>query len=231
MPMNVTRIKIAPSILSADFSRLGEQVREAEAGGANYIHVDVMDGHFVTNLTLGPLVVAAIRPHTFLPLDVHLMIEAPERFIEAFARAGADILTVHQEACTHLHRVVQAIKELGLRAGVALNPATPLTSLDEILPDLDLVLIMSVNPGFGGQRFLPRATEKLRGLKGMIEEKATRCEIEVDGGINPTTAPEVIRAGAEVLVAGSAIFNQAASPADNITTLRKSCLEAASAPM
>jgi len=228
MPMNVTRIKIAPSILSADFSRLGEQVREAEAGGANYIHVDVMDGHFVPNLTLGPLVVAAIRPHTFLPLDVHLMIEAPERFIEAFARAGADILTVHQEACTHLHRVVQAIKELGLRAGVALNPATPLTSLDEILPDLDLVLIMSVNPGFGGQSFIPQSLEKVRRLRSLLTSVGSDAPIEIDGGIDAGNVAEVVAAGATILVAGNAIFG-APDPEAATRALRAAAIGGASA--
>ena len=221
-------VKIAPSILSADFARLGEEVKAAEAAGADYIHVDVMDGHFVPNLTIGPLVVEAIRPLTALPLDVHLMIEAPERSVDEFARAGATILTVHVEACRHLHRVVQAIKALGVRAGVAVNPATPVASLEEILPDLDLVLLMSVNPGFGGQRFISGVVRKLRDLARMIEEQMASCEIEVDGGINVQTAPLVVEAGAQVLVAGSAIFNKAAPVAQNLEALRRAIQPAAS---
>lgn len=214
-------VKIAPSILSADFARLGEQVQEAEAAGADYIHVDVMDGHFVPNLTVGPLVVEAIRPLTSLPLDVHLMIEAPEHYLEAFARAGANILTVHYEACRHLHRMVQAIKALGVRAGVVVNPATPVASLEEILPEVDLVLVMSVNPGFGGQQFIPGSIRKVRSLARMIEEQKASCEIEIDGGITVETGPLVVEAGAQVLVAGSAIFNKAASVAENLQALRR----------
>lgn len=221
-------VKIAPSILSANFARLGEQVQEAEAAGADYIHVDVMDGHFVPNLTIGPLVVEAIRPLTALPLDVHLMIEAPEHYLEAFARAGANILTVHYEACRHLHRMVQAIKALGVRAGVAVNPATPVASLEEILPEVDLVLIMSVNPGFGGQRFIPGALRKVRSLARMMEEQKASWEIEIDGGINVETGPLVVEAGAQVLVAGSAIFNKAASVAENLQALRRTVQRAAS---
>ncbi|MGH7472624.1 MAG: ribulose-phosphate 3-epimerase [Candidatus Methylomirabilales bacterium] len=217
-------VKIAPSILSADFARLGEQVTEAEKGGADYIHVDVMDGHFVPNLTIGPLIVGAIRPITSLPLDVHLMIETPERYVGDFARAGADIITVQWEACPHLHRVIQAIKGRGVKAGVALNPATPVHSLVDILPDLDLVLVMSVNPGFGGQTFIPNTIRKLRALRQMMGEQVARCEVEVDGGINVETAPAVVAAGAEVLVAGSAVFNRKASVAENITALRRGCL-------
>ena len=217
-------MKIAPSILSADFARLGEQVAEAANGGADYIHVDVMDGHFVPNLTIGPLIVAAIRPVTSLPLDVHLMIEAPERYIGDFARAGADIITVQWEACPHLHRVVQSIKDAGVKAGVALNPATPILTLKDILPDLDLVLVMSVNPGFGGQSFIPNTIRKLHDLRQMMKEEGVSCEVEVDGGINAETAPAVVAAGAEVLVAGSAVFNRKASVVANITALRQSCL-------
>jgi len=217
-------VKIAPSILSADFARLGEQVAEAEKGGADYIHVDVMDGHFVPNLTIGPLIVEAIRPITSLPLDVHLMIEAPERYVEDFARAGADIITVQWEACPHLHRVIQAIRGLGVKAGVALNPATPVLGLVDILPDVDLVLIMSVNPGFGGQTFIPNTIRKLHTLGQMLREQGASCEVEVDGGINAQTAPSVVAAGAEVLVAGSAVFNKKASVAENIAALRRSCL-------
>jgi ribulose-phosphate 3-epimerase len=218
-------VKIAPSILSADFARLGEQVAEAVQGGADYIHVDVMDGHFVPNITIGPLIVEAIRPITSLPVDVHLMIEAPERYVGDFAQAGADIITVQWEACPHLHRVIQAIKDLGgVKAGVAVNPATPVVSLADILADLDLVLIMSVNPGFGGQTFIPNTIRKLHALRQMMGEQEASCEVEVDGGINAETAPGVIGAGAEVLVAGSAVFNRKASVAENIAALRKSCL-------
>ncbi len=217
-------MKIAPSILSADFARLGEQVAEAAQGGADYIHVDVMDGHFVPNITIGPLIVEAIRPITSLPLDVHLMIEAPDRYIGDFARAGADIITVQWEACPHLHRVIQEIKGLGVKAGLALNPATPVPSLADILPDLDLVLIMSVNPGFGGQAFIPNTIRKLHVLRQMMADQGARCEVEVDGGINAETAPAVVAAGTEVLVAGSAVFNRKASVAENIAVLRRSCL-------
>jgi ribulose-phosphate 3-epimerase len=217
-------VKIAPSILSADFARLGEQVAEAEKGGADYIHVDVMDGHFVPNITIGPLIVEAIRPITTLPLDVHLMIEAPERSIGDFARAGADIITVQWEACAHLHRVIHTIKGTGIKAGVALNPATPILGLADILPDLDLVLVMSVNPGFGGQTFIPQTIRKLQSLRKIMEEHGARSEVEVDGGINPETAPAVVAAGAEVLVAGSTVFNRKASVAENIAALRRSCL-------
>ena len=183
-----------------------------------------MDGHFVPNLTIGPLIVGAIRPITSLPLDVHLMIETPERSVGAFARAGADIITVQWEACPHLHRVIQAIKGRGVKAGVALNPATPVHSLVDILPDLDLVLVMSVNPGFGGQTFIPNTIRKLHALRQMMGEQAARCEVEVDGGINVETAPAVVAAGAEVLVASSAVFNRKALVAENITALRRGCL-------
>ncbi len=215
-------VKISPSILSADFARLGDQITEAAEGGADYIHVDVMDGHFVPNITIGPLIVEAIRPITKLPLDVHLMIENPDRYLAAFARAGADILTVQLEACPHLHRVVQAIKELGVKAGVAINPATPVASLTDILGELDLVLIMTVNPGFGGQKFIPHSVRKLHALRQMIADQKAHCEIEVDGGINFETAAEVVAAGAQVLVAGSAVFNGKAAVAENLAALRKS---------
>jgi ribulose-phosphate 3-epimerase len=215
-------VKIAPSILSADFARLGEQVREAEAAGADYIHVDVMDGHFVPNLTVGPLVVEALRPVTRLPLDVHLMVEQPELLISAFAQAGADILTVHQEACVHLHRVVQEIKELGKRAGVALNPATPVGVLEEILDDVDLVLLMTVNPGFGGQSFIEGMLSKIERLRRMIDERGLRCELEVDGGINGVTAPQVVDVGANVLVAGYAVFEAGAGIVEAIRGIRRS---------
>ncbi len=216
------KIKIAPSILSADFARLGAHVTEAVEGGADYIHVDVMDGHFVPNITIGPLIVEALHPVTSLPLDVHLMIENPDRYIGDFARAGSDIITVQLEACPHLHRVVEAIKELKVKAGVAINPATPVLSLTDILPDLDLVLIMTVNPGFGGQKFIPNSIRKLRALKQMMAEQGATCEVEVDGGINVETAAAVVGAGAEVLVAGTAVFNRKAAVADNIAALRQS---------
>ncbi|HEY8468185.1 MAG TPA: ribulose-phosphate 3-epimerase, partial [Longimicrobiales bacterium] len=200
-------VKIAPSLLSADFARLADAVAEAEAGGADWIHVDVMDGHFVPNLTIGPPVVAAVRRCTTLPLDVHLMIERPERLLEAFAGAGADVLTVHQETCPHLHRTVERIRELGMRPGVAVNPATPIETLDEIAPYVDLVLIMSVNPGFGGQKYIPTSTRKVARMRQRLEALGLpSVELEVDGGISPLTAPEVARAGATVLVAGNAVF-------------------------
>ncbi|HHI97181.1 MAG TPA: ribulose-phosphate 3-epimerase [Thermodesulfatator atlanticus] len=200
-------IKLAPSILSADFGRLAEEVQAVERAGADLIHIDVMDGHFVPNLTIGPLVVEAIRPVTRLPFDVHLMIENPDQYLEAFAKAGADWISVHVEACVHLHRTVSRIKELGKKAGVVLNPATPLESLTYILEEIDYVLIMSVNPGFGGQKFIPSALKKVRALKEMIAAYGLDLPVEIDGGVNLETLPEVVRAGADILVAGSAIFN------------------------
>lgn len=218
----MSQIKIAPSILSADFARLGEQVREAEAGGADWIHVDVMDGHFVPNITIGPLIVNAIRPLTKLPLDVHLMIATPDRYIADFARAGADVITVHVETCPHIHRTIQAIKELGVKAGVTLNPATSLATLEEILPHVDLVLIMSVNPGFGGQSYVPTSTAKIKRLRQMLDAIGSSAELEVDGGVNADYAGEVVAAGATALVAGSAVYNKHASVAENIARLRRS---------
>lgn len=200
-------IKIAPSILSADFSRLGEEVKAAENAGAHMIHIDVMDGHFVPNITIGSLVVKSLRKITGLPLDVHLMIEDPDKYLKDFIEAGADILTVHCEACRHLHRTVQAIKEGGVKAGVSLNPATPLWNLENILHEVDMVLLMSVNPGFGGQEFIPASVEKIRRLKKMIAEAALSVPIEVDGGIKPANAKTVADAGADILVMGSAFFN------------------------
>jgi ribulose-phosphate 3-epimerase len=201
-------VKIAPSILSADFARLGEEIKDVEIGGADYIHVDVMDGHFVPNITIGPLIVEAIRPITALPLDVHLMIENPDQYIEAFAKAGADYITVHVEACKHLHRTIHFIKSFGVKAGVVLNPATPVETIQHVLSDVDMVLLMSVNPGFGGQAFIPEVTQKIKTLRRMIDEKGLQIEIEIDGGVNEVTAKLCIEAGATVLVAGSAIYNQ-----------------------
>ncbi|NJD39354.1 MAG: ribulose-phosphate 3-epimerase [Geobacter sp.] len=198
--------KIAPSILSADFARLGDEVRAVEAAGADYIHIDVMDGRFVPNITIGPLVVEAVRKVTLLPLDVHLMIVEPERYVEDFARAGADIIVVHAEACNHLHRVVQQIKGLGKRAGVSLNPATPLHVLDYVLEELDLVLLMTVNPGFGGQSFIEACIPKIQQLRGMLDRRGCEAELEIDGGVKPSNIARIAHAGADVLVAGSAVF-------------------------
>ncbi|KPK81942.1 MAG: ribulose phosphate epimerase [Gemmatimonas sp. SM23_52] len=214
--------RIAPSILSADFARLAEQIAQSEAGGADWIHVDVMDGHFVPNITVGPLVVAAARRATKLPLDVHLMIENPDRYLSQFVTAGADWLTVHQEACPHLHRTVQQIRELGARPGVALNPATPVETLIDILPFVDLVLVMTVNPGFGGQSFIPECLSKVSRLAGRLAQQGLAgIEIEVDGGIDPDTAPAAVAAGATVLVAGSAVFSRGSIP-ENVRALRRS---------
>ncbi|CAN5687369.1 ribulose-phosphate 3-epimerase [soil metagenome] len=214
-------IKLAPSILSADFTRLGEQVREAEAGGADWIHVDVMDGHFVPNITIGPLIAQAVRRVTALPIDVHLMIERPERYLESFVSAGADSITVHVETSPHLHRTLHQIRELGARAGVALNPATPAESLTEVLPYLDLILVMSVNPGFGGQEYIPTSTGKIARVRELLVQRGLdQVELEVDGGIVPGNAAEVVSAGASVLVAGSAVYNSRASVVENLGALR-----------
>ncbi|GED70394.1 ribulose-phosphate 3-epimerase [Brevibacillus reuszeri] len=203
-------VKIAPSILSADFARLGDEIRDVEKGGADWIHVDVMDGHFVPNITIGPLIVDAIRPVTKLPLDVHLMIEEPDQYIPQFAKSGADWITVHQEACRHLHRTLYLIKEQGVKAGVVLNPATPLVTIEDVLPDLDMVLLMTVNPGFGGQKFIHNVVPKIKELRRMLDERGhSHVEIEIDGGVNAETARLCTEAGATVLVAGSAVFNQA----------------------
>jgi len=214
-------VRIAPSILSADFARLADAVAEAEAGGADWVHVDVMDGHFVPNITIGVPVVAALRRVTKLPLDVHLMIEQPERFVDAFVDAGADWLTVHQEASVHLHRTVERIRQLGAHPGVSINPATPTSVLHEILPYVDLVLVMSVNPGFGGQRFIPTSSAKIAALRQQLDERGLwPIELEVDGGITPETAGDVVAAGATVLVAGAAVFNDRSTVAENIRRLR-----------
>ncbi|MDT8419950.1 MAG: ribulose-phosphate 3-epimerase [Desulfuromonadales bacterium] len=199
-------IKIAPSILSADFARLGDEVRAIDSAGADYVHVDVMDGHFVPNITIGPLVVDAVRPVTGLPLDVHLMIENPDQYVPAFAEAGADIIVVHAEASIHLHRTVQLIRSLGKRAGVSLNPATPLTALDMILPDLDLVLLMTVNPGFGGQSLIESCLPKIASLRQRIDQLGLEVELEVDGGVKIDNIERIAAAGADVFVAGSAVF-------------------------
>ncbi|MED1794242.1 ribulose-phosphate 3-epimerase [Brevibacillus nitrificans] len=202
-------VKIAPSILSADFARLGEEIQDVERGGADWIHVDVMDGHFVPNITIGPLIVDAIRPVTKLPLDVHLMIEDPDRYIPQFAKSGADWITVHQEACRHLHRTLALIKEQGAKAGVVLNPATPVATIEHVLTDLDMVLLMTVNPGFGGQKFIHNVVPKIKQLRQMLDERGLgHVEIEIDGGVNTETARLCEAAGATVLVAGSAVFNQ-----------------------
>ena len=199
-------VKLAPSILSADFSRLGAQVELVEESGVEYLHIDVMDGHFVPNITIGPLIVEALRPHSELVFDVHLMIENPDKYIADFVKVGADIISVHVETCPHLHRSIQNIKACGAKAAVALNPATPLNTIEYVLTNLDMVLLMTVNPGFGGQRFIPEVLPKISALAEMIKQTGKNIDIQIDGGINPQNAGEVVRAGANVLVAGSAIF-------------------------
>lgn len=205
--MTGKRVKIAPSILSADFARLGEQVAEVTRAGADYIHIDVMDGHFVPNISIGAPVVASLRSWTQLPLDVHLMIEQPERYLSDFASAGADIITIHTEACPHLQQAIQSIKKLGVKAGVSLNPATPLSSIEEIMPGVDLILVMSVNPGFSGQSFIPETMEKIARLRGMLDNQKASAEIEVDGGINLSNAADIVHAGANVLAIGASVFS------------------------
>lgn len=219
----VPPVRIAPSILSADFARLGEEVRAIDEAGCDWVHVDVMDGHFVPNLTIGPMVVKALRSHTSKPFDVHLMISPVDGFLDAFAEAGADIMTVHPEAGPHTHRSVQRIKALGKKAGVSLNPATPAKMLDYLIDDIDLVLIMSVNPGFGGQRFIDSQLRKIESVRKMIDKSGRDIALEVDGGIDFETAPRAIAAGADTLVAGTATFRGGpAAYADNIRRLRGS---------
>ena len=215
-------VQIFPSILSADFRCLGQQIAEVEQAGADRIHVDVMDGRFVPNITIGPLVVEAARKSTSLPLDVHLMIVEPERYLADFASAGADIILVHQEACPHLHRTVEQIKQLDKQAGVVLNPSTSIACLEEVIDMLDQVLIMSVNPGFGGQRFIASSTHKVRRLQRLLQERGAQAAIEIDGGIDPTTAPAVVAAGASLLVAGSAVFGAPGGPGEGVRRLRAS---------
>jgi ribulose-phosphate 3-epimerase len=220
-------LQIAPSLPSADFAALGEAIARVEAGGADLIHVDVMDGHFVPNITLGPLIVKAIRKRAHVPLDVHLMIESPDLFIEAFVEAGAGSLTVHAEAVVHLNRTINFIKSFGVRAGVALNPATPVVALEEIACDVDYVLVMTVNPGFGGQTFIPRSESKVRQVRALLRREGSTAPIEVDGGIDVHTAPGIVAAGADILVAGNSIFNTP-DPTAATRALRAAAMESAS---
>jgi ribulose-phosphate 3-epimerase len=217
-------IKIAPSLLSADFSKLGDEVRAAQEAGADLIHVDVMDGRFVPNITIGPMIVSAIKRHATVPLDVHLMIDEPDRYIESFADSGADIITVHFEACTHLHRTLQKIKESNVKAGVSLNPATGINGMEYILPFTDMILIMSVNPGFGGQKFIPEALSKIENVRDMTRDLARKVDIEVDGGINVDNVSDVVRAGADIVVMGSAFFGTP-DYSDLVREIRERCRE------
>jgi ribulose-phosphate 3-epimerase len=221
----MSSVKIFPSVLSADFRRLGQQIEEIESAGADGVHLDVMDGRFVPNLTIGPFIIEAVRQATTLPLDVHLMIVEPERYIGDFARAGADMISVHQEACPHLHRTIQQIKQLGKKAGVVLNPSTPLVTLEEVFTEVDFILLMSVNPGFGGQSFIESSVEKVRRLRSWLAERGAHAEIEIDGGIDPKTAPRVVTAGAMILVAGSAVFRASGGAGEGVRQLRASVEE------
>ena len=214
-------MKLAPSILSCDFSKLADEIQAVEAGGADWIHVDVMDGHFVPNITIGPVITAAARRSTALPLDVHLMIAEPERYLEPFAKAGASFLTVHQEVCADLERTIDRIHALGVRAGVAINPATPLETVRDALPDLDLLVVMSVNPGFGGQAYIPTSTAKVRDARRLIDEMGSGAELEVDGGVDSRNAAELVRMGATVLVAGSAVYGFPGGPAQGVQAIRR----------
>jgi ribulose-phosphate 3-epimerase len=213
-------MKIAPSILSCDFSHLADEIHAVEQGGADWIHVDVMDGHFVPNITIGPVITEAARRATTLPLDVHLMIESPERYLEAFAKAGASGLTVHQEVCPDLERTIARIHELGVRAGVAVNPATPLEAVRDVLPDVDLLVVMSVNPGFGGQAYIPSSTEKVRSARSLLDALGSGAELEVDGGVDAGNAGELVRMGATVLVAGSAVYRHPGEPGAGVRAIR-----------
>ena len=215
-------VKIAPSILSADFSKLGEEITAAEKAGADFIHIDVMDGHFVPNITIGPLVVKSVKKIASLPLDVHLMIEEPDRYIRDFAESGADIITVHSEASVHLHRTIQNIKEFGIKAAVSVNPATPLSHIEVILPYIDMALLMSVNPGFGGQKFIPETFSRIQRLKNLINENKYKVDIEVDGGVNVENVSEVVLAGADIVVMGSAFYNSK-DYAETVNTVREKC--------
>ena len=221
-------VEIAPSILSADFTRLGEQIASVERGGASYVHVDVMDGHFVPNITIGPFIVKWVRKCTTLPIDVHLMIENPDLFIGEFARAGANLISIHPEATYHVHRTVKLIQSTGCRAGVVLNPATPLAAVEEVIADVDYVLLMSVNPGFGGQEFIASSFDKVRRLAALIRSRGSQAKIEIDGGIGPDNASDVVAAGAEILVAGSAIFNTP-DPAEAVRSLGRAANQMAHA--
>jgi ribulose-phosphate 3-epimerase len=218
----MSSVKIFPSVLSADFRRLGQQIEEIESAGADGVHLDVMDGRFVPNITIGPFIIEAVRQATTLTLDVHLMIVEPERYIGDFARAGADMISVHQEACPHLHRTIQQIKQLGKKAGVVLNPSTPLVTLEEILTEVDFILLMSVNPGFGGQSFIESSVEKVRRLRSWLAERGAHTGVEIDGGIDPKTAPRVVTAGATMLVAGSAVFRASGGAGEGVRQLRTS---------
>ena len=220
--MNHRTVKIAPSVLSADFGRLGEQVAEAARAGADYLHLDVMDGHFVPNISMGPVVVEGIRAASDLPLNVHLMIDRPERYIADFVKAGADHIILHSESCLHLHRAIHQVKEAGLQAGVAINPSTPLASLEEVLSYVDIALIGTVNPGFSGQKMIPETLDKVSRLRNLLSERGYPAEVQVDGGINSDTAPDAVRAGATILVAGAAVFNRTESVDAAIGRLRRS---------
>jgi ribulose-phosphate 3-epimerase len=226
MPRKNHPLKIAPSILTADFGHLAEAITAAAKGGATYMHLDIMDGRFVPNISFGPKIVETVRGLTELPLDVHLMIEDPDRYLADFAKAGANLLTVHAEACVHLHRTIQRITELGCRAGVAINPATPVEMMREIVPFVDMILVMSVNPGFGSQRFIETSTSKLRRTRKLLDELNPLCDLEVDGGVDVHNIDDVVRSGANVIVVGSAVYNTRGTPAENIASLRKAASSA-----